>query len=147
MRVKYDTLIANHTWYLIDYHKLQHSLSAEWLFKQKKNINVNIKKYKAWWVERNFQKNKGFIILRCIILLLYQQLTMFFLRSLLTSIHILINVITSPLLSMFSFGKKVISTSQNYFIRAFQTKLLYCSRPFTVWINLLDCGLIYLLVR
>lgn len=59
MRVEYEALIANGTWVLVDRPKDQHVLSGKWAFKRKRDINGNIKKYKARWVGRGFQQREG----------------------------------------------------------------------------------------
>ena len=58
MRVKYEALIANGTWVLVDCPNYQHVLSGKWAFKRKRDINSNIKKYKARWVGRGFQQQE-----------------------------------------------------------------------------------------
>lgn len=59
MRVEYEALIANGTWVFVDRPKDQHVLSGKWAFKRKRDINGNIKKYKARWVGRGFQQREG----------------------------------------------------------------------------------------
>ncbi len=59
MRVEYEALIANGTWVLVDCPNYQHVLSGKWAFKQKRDINGNIKKYKARWIGRGFQQREG----------------------------------------------------------------------------------------
>ena len=59
MRVEYEALMANGTWVLVDCPNHQHVLSGKWAFKRKRDINGNIKKYKARWVRRGFQQREG----------------------------------------------------------------------------------------
>lgn len=59
MKVEYEALLANGTCVLVDRPKHQHVLSGKWAFKRKRDINRNIKKYKARWVERGFQQQEG----------------------------------------------------------------------------------------
>ena len=59
MRLEYQALIANGTWVLVDCPNHQHVLSDTWAFKRKKDINSNIKKYKARWVGHGFQQREG----------------------------------------------------------------------------------------
>ena len=59
MRVEYEALIANGTWVLVDCLNHQHVLSGKWAFKRKRDINGNIKKYRARWVGRGFQQQEG----------------------------------------------------------------------------------------
>lgn len=59
MRVEYEALIANGTWVLVNRPKHQHILSGKSAFKQKRDINSNIKKYKARWVGCGFQQREG----------------------------------------------------------------------------------------
>ncbi len=58
MRVEYEALIANGTWVLVDCPNHQHVLSGKWAFKQHRDINSNIKKYRARWVGRCFQQRE-----------------------------------------------------------------------------------------
>lgn len=51
-------MLANVTWILVDCPKHQHILTGKWAFKRKRDINKNIKKYKARWVERRFQQQE-----------------------------------------------------------------------------------------
>lgn len=59
MRTEYEALIANGTWVLVDRPKDQHVLTRKWAFKRKRDIDGNIKKYKARWVGRGFQQQEG----------------------------------------------------------------------------------------
>lgn len=59
MKVEYEALLANGTWVLVDRPKHQHVLTGKWAFKRKRDINGNIKKYKARWVGRGFQQQEG----------------------------------------------------------------------------------------
>ncbi len=64
MRVEYEALIPNGTWVLVDFPNHQYILSDKWTFKRKKDINGNIKKYKARWLDAVFNNEKELIILR-----------------------------------------------------------------------------------
>lgn len=59
MKVEYEALLSNGTWVLVDRPKHQHVLTGKWAFKRKRDINGNIKKYKARWVGRGFQQQEG----------------------------------------------------------------------------------------
>ena len=58
MRVEYKALLANGTWVLVDRPKHQHVLTGKCAFKRKRDINGDIKKYKARWVGRGFQQQE-----------------------------------------------------------------------------------------
>ena len=47
MQREYDALIENGTWKLVERPKDQHVLIAKWVFKRKRDIDGNIKQYKA----------------------------------------------------------------------------------------------------
>lgn len=47
MQTKYDTFIANRTWKLIERSINQYILIIKWVLKCKRDINNNIKRYKA----------------------------------------------------------------------------------------------------
>ena len=59
MQVKYNTLISNCTWKLVDRLSDQHVLTDKWAFQQKRDINGNIKRYKVCWVARGFEQREG----------------------------------------------------------------------------------------
>ena len=59
MQREYDALIANGTWKLVERPADQHVLTAKWAFKRKRDIEGNIKRYKARWVARGFQQREG----------------------------------------------------------------------------------------
>ena len=59
MQREYDALIANGTWKLVERPADQHVLTAKWVFKRKRDIEGNIKRYKACWVARGFQQREG----------------------------------------------------------------------------------------
>ena len=59
MQVEYDALISNGTWKLVDRPSDQHVLTAKWAFRRKRDIEGNIKRYKARWVARGFEQREG----------------------------------------------------------------------------------------
>ena len=59
MQREYDALIENGTWRLVDRPTDQHVLTAKWAFKRKRDIDGNIKRYKARWVARGFEQREG----------------------------------------------------------------------------------------
>ncbi len=58
MKVEYEALLNNGTWVLIDCLKHQYLLTGKWAFKRTRDINRNIKKYKARWVGGRFQQQE-----------------------------------------------------------------------------------------
>lgn len=59
MKIKYGALLVNVTWILVNLSEHQHVLTGKWAFKCKRDINGNIKKYKARWVRKGSQQQKG----------------------------------------------------------------------------------------
>ena len=59
MQREYDALIENGTWKLVKRPTDQHVLTAKWAFKRKRDIDGNIKRYKARWVARGFEQREG----------------------------------------------------------------------------------------
>ena len=58
MQVKYNTLISNGIWKFVDRLFDQDILIGKWVFKQKQDINGNIKRYKTRWVAQDFEQRK-----------------------------------------------------------------------------------------
>ena len=59
MQVKYNALISNGNGKLVNCPFDQHAVTGKWVFKRKRDINGNIKRYKARWVARRFDQCKG----------------------------------------------------------------------------------------
>ena len=59
MQVEYDALISNGIWKLVDRPLDQHVLTAEWIFRRKRDIERNIKRYKARWIARGFEERES----------------------------------------------------------------------------------------
>ena len=59
MQREYDALIENGTWKLVDRPIDQHVLTAKLAFKRKRDIDCNIKRYKARWIAREFEQREG----------------------------------------------------------------------------------------
>ena len=58
MKVVYEALLANATWVLVDCPEHPHFLTGKWAFKCKRDINRNMKKYKARWIGGGFQQQE-----------------------------------------------------------------------------------------
>lgn len=56
IRIKYEALIANGTQIFVDRPKDHHILTGKCVFKRKRDIDGNIKQYKACWVGREFEQ-------------------------------------------------------------------------------------------
>lgn len=56
MQKKYNALIENRIWKLVDRPTNQYVLTAKWAFKQKRDIDGNIKWYKAQQIAKGFEQ-------------------------------------------------------------------------------------------
>ncbi len=59
MEIEYEALLANGTWELVDRPTHQHVLTGKWAFKRNRDINRQVKRYKARWVGRAFEQREG----------------------------------------------------------------------------------------
>lgn len=59
MQKEYDALIKNGIWKLVNRLTNQHVLTTKQTLKRKRDIDGNIKKYKACWVASGFKQCKG----------------------------------------------------------------------------------------
>lgn len=51
--------MANGTWKPVERPTDQNVLTAKWAFKRKRDIDGNIKRYKARWIARGFEQREG----------------------------------------------------------------------------------------
>lgn len=59
MHEKYESILQNKTWSLVDLPYGKKPMTAHWIFKVKPSLNISFVLYKAWFVARGFQQCHG----------------------------------------------------------------------------------------
>jgi len=59
MQREFDSLQANHTWWLVPCLARANIITSKWVFKPKYNLDGSFDHYKARWVVRGFTQHAG----------------------------------------------------------------------------------------